>query len=332
MRNIRVNTVLDFDDNKEKDIIDFVNELNKRHKFGMFITALIRIAYDSSNGALNRTFIEQLDSIGLSVERKEFFADVSKKVNDMESRVNAIYNMVFKIYALSLLPSKIGIKQKAENSLLAEFVIEKQLSELREILGIRNIMSVYTSNRLCDKKKEAEELLDYIIEKYSDIINVLKDELQPRVVLSNSSEETYNKIEDSVEENSDTESHEVEIFNKSDIGNVNDTYNEQVINITEPEIEHNENEVNEEENKNEGVNSTSVNEFNMNDSALMQKLFEMQQMLMQQMAQNTNTQNTNTQNTNTKNTNTKNTVKNTDSTMISVDDSEKESILSLMDI
>lgn len=183
-------------------------------------------------------------------------------------------------------------------------------------------MSVYTSNRLCDKKKEAEELLDYIIEKYSDIINVLKDELQPRVVLSNSSEETYNKIEDSVEENSDTESHEVEIFNKSDIGNVNDTYNEQVVNITEPEIEHNENEVNEEENKNEGVNSTSVNEFNMNDPALMQKLFEMQQMLMQQMAQNTNT----------KNTNTKNTVKNTDSTMISVDDSEKESILSLMDI
>lgn len=68
----------------------------------------------------------------------------------------------------------LGLEEKADNELMAQFVIEKQLKELQDALGISLTSSVFASNRKQDIEKIADDALEYIIESYSGIVNELK--------------------------------------------------------------------------------------------------------------------------------------------------------------
>lgn len=236
---IRVNTMLSFDEEQEKDIIQVVDGLVSSHRIGQFMSVLIRMAVDNpeilekgNDKFAEGTLAAQIEKTGLSASRYNFFKAASKEVDDMKAKVDKIYDMVLKTYELALMGKYLGLEEKSKNEILANFVIQKQLKELQDTLGIQLTSSVFASNKAADTEKLAEDMLEYIISSYDNIISQLKENLtvQPVVMqqsvqqipvqsnsisnVANSNAETHVKVENN---NTAEEDNEVIDFGSEDL-------------------------------------------------------------------------------------------------------------------
>ena len=132
-------------------------------------TCALPISYEK--GAV----IKALDEAGIFYSRKNFFDSLTKEVNLMKQKVDKMYEMVLKTYILGQMGKKLGLEEKADNLLMAQFVVEKQLKEIQDLLGITLGSSVLASNKKQEVEKIADNALEYIIESYSGIMNELKN-------------------------------------------------------------------------------------------------------------------------------------------------------------
>lgn len=179
--NIRLGSQLSFDEHQEADIIKALETMNASHKSGQFISNLIRIAFDcpeimdNNSGKYEKgAIIKAMENSGLSYNRQAFMYQITKEVDAMKKKVDEMYSIVLKTYMLGQMGKHIGLEQKADNELMAQFIIEKQLKELQDTLGISLTSSIFASNRKQDIEKIANDSLEYIIESYSGIVNELK--------------------------------------------------------------------------------------------------------------------------------------------------------------
>ena len=179
--NIRLGSQLTFDEEQEADIIKAVEAMNASHKSGQFISNLIRIAFDcpeimdNNNGKYEKgAILKAMENTGLSYNRQAFMYQITKEVDAIKQKVDKMYDMVLKTYILGQMGKQIGLVEKADNELMAQFIVEKQLKELQDTLGISLTSSVLASNKKKDTEKIANEALEYIIESYSGIVNELK--------------------------------------------------------------------------------------------------------------------------------------------------------------
>lgn len=193
-RSIRFGSQLTFDEDKEKDIIDTIDTLNSSHKMGQFMSNLIRLAFDNpeilrvgADGLEKQAMLQQVESSGMSVSRQRFMSGVSSEISDMKKKVDEVYNMVFKLYTLALMNKHLEIEKKSDNSLRATFVLERQLRQLQDSLGVNIGDAVYESDKVTDVHARAEDCLEYIIEAYDGIIDEMKQAIvvgqQPQVVV-----------------------------------------------------------------------------------------------------------------------------------------------------
>lgn len=189
--NIRLGCQLSFDEQQEADIIKAIEKLNATHKAGQFMSNIVRLAFDcpdimdKSSGAYEKgAVIKALDEAGIFYSRKNFFDSLTKEVNIMKQKVDKMYEMVLKTYILGQMGKKLGLEEKADNLLMAQFVVEKQLKEIQDLLGITLGSSVLASNKKQEVEKIGDNALEYIIESYSGIMNELQKMIttQPVVV------------------------------------------------------------------------------------------------------------------------------------------------------
>lgn len=179
LQSIRLGSTLTFDDEKEKDIIDAINKMNSCHKTGLFMSNLIRAAVDcpellkrSSNGAISAEVLEQ---VGVSEKRKEFFGEISRKLDEVKVKADKIYDLAFKMYVSALMGKQLGLEERSKNTLATEFMLEQNISELKKVVG--GPISTFESNKLKSVDNRAKECLAYIIETYSGIVEELKNSL-----------------------------------------------------------------------------------------------------------------------------------------------------------
>lgn len=188
--NIRLGCQLSFDEQQEADIIKAIEKLNATHKAGQFMSNIVRLAFDcpdimdKSSGAYEKgAVIKALDSAGIFYSRKNFFDSLTKEVNLMKQKVDKMYEMVLKTYILGQMGKKLGLEEKADNLLMAQFVVEKQLKEIQDLLGITLGSSVLASNKKQEVEKIGDNALEYIIESYSGIMNELQNMITTQPVL-----------------------------------------------------------------------------------------------------------------------------------------------------
>lgn len=179
--NIRLGSQLSFDDEQEKDLIAVIEQLNANHKMGQFVSHLLRIALENpeimevKNGKYEKgAIIKQMELAGMSYNRKQFFTDVTKNLADMKKKIDTIYDMTMKMYVLAQMGKHLGLEEKANNSLMTTFVLEKQLKDIQDSLGVILSDSVYASNKIDASHSKANDTLEYIIETYDNILNELK--------------------------------------------------------------------------------------------------------------------------------------------------------------
>ncbi|MBO5389284.1 MAG: hypothetical protein J6A59_14370 [Lachnospiraceae bacterium] len=183
--NIRLGSMLSFDEEQERDIISAIEALNASHQTGKFLSNLIRIALenpeilDVKDGKYEKgVIIKQMDSLGMTYGRYQFINSITKEVDTMKKKVDDIYNMVLKVYMLSQMGKHLGLEQKSDNLLSATFILEKQVKELQDTLGIALTSSAFIANKKDDAKKRADDALEYILDTYSDIVSELKARLE----------------------------------------------------------------------------------------------------------------------------------------------------------
>lgn len=232
--NIRLGSQLTFDDEKEQDLITVIEQLNKSHKIGQFISHLLRLAIENpdivevKNGQCEKGEIMRLmDAYGISYNRDKFFKDITKEVADMKKKIDSIYELSYKTYMLALMGKQLGLEEKSNNALMADFILERQLKDIQDKLGLIIYDQVYASNKLDDTHERANEALEYIIESYSGIVNELKSSIQPVQVVQSISnnventvaEESNNsvKVENTSTDNKEAEDDEIIDFGDADL-------------------------------------------------------------------------------------------------------------------
>ena len=223
-KTIRLNTSLTFDAEKEADIVEFIEKLNSGHKTGQFISTLFRIAIDcpeilnkTNNSYALSTAVNQMNYSGLSAIRKKFVSEIVRQIDDMKAKVDSIYEKSVHIYMLGKMGKQLELDNKNDNILAAQFILERQLKELQDTLGVSLKDNVYASNKLQNTKDVGDAAFEYIIESYYNIINEMKSNIMASksLVLSsigdtpanNATTETIkNDTSVSVEENKKDES------------------------------------------------------------------------------------------------------------------------------
>lgn len=180
--NVRLGCQLVFDEEQEKDIIDAVHELTSSHKLGQFISNVLRLAFDNpevievKNGKTHKgTVLKAMEACGLTYDRNKYINQLNREIMQLKKKVDSIYEMSMKMYMLGLMNKHIGIEQKADNMMQASFILEKQLRDIQNKLGVSKLSDVYASNKLDRAHDLADEAMEFIIEAYDGIITELKE-------------------------------------------------------------------------------------------------------------------------------------------------------------
>lgn len=185
----KLGCTISFDKNKEKDIIDKIEYLLSRHKLGWFISNLIRIAFDSpysleSKAELNKLF-KEINENDMLLDRKRFFEKLAKEIEEMRHKIDEIYDMSLKMMLLAQFGKQLGLEKKAENTMAAQFILQKQINDLCETLGISTLNNVYASDKVKNVKKYADEVMEYILTAYDNMITEMSLHLSNLIEMKN---------------------------------------------------------------------------------------------------------------------------------------------------
>mgnify|MGYP001040007755 CR=1 FL=1 len=205
-RTIRLGSTLSFDEEKEKDIIDAIETLSRSHKLGELVSHIIRVAFDNpgdleSREKLNKAF-EEVSRLGMSRNRFEFFQQVSRTIEEMKAKVDTMYDMNLKLLTLAQFGKRLGIEERTDSMLAAQFVLQKQIDVIANTLGITHPNHTYYSNKIQETHEKADDILVYILESYDNIINELKESLVGGVNTVTDVSEESNKTDREMEDRS----------------------------------------------------------------------------------------------------------------------------------
>lgn len=180
-RDVRLGSTVRLDEEKDKDVIETIDNLSDTRKLGEFLVRLIRIYSANEKGFETREALAKqvadIKAIGVEPKRAEFFESVSKEMNDMKKKVDTVYDMCLDIYTMNKFGKAIGLVERTDNLLMSNFLIERQFKELVEVLGVNDVNTMFTSNKIVNTKDRADKSLEYIINSYSGIVNELKSNL-----------------------------------------------------------------------------------------------------------------------------------------------------------
>lgn len=180
---VRLGSTISFDESKEKDVIELVTALTKRHKLGDFIGNLLKDFCD--NPELYATAVEKASALGISPCRKKFFFTVSKEVDEMKSKVDAIYETSLKLLVAAEFRKQMGLSDQTDNILAAQFVLQHQLNQLSDSLGISPNSHPFNSNKIIEAHERADDILKYIIDSYGSIVDELRSNMMREIAIGN---------------------------------------------------------------------------------------------------------------------------------------------------
>ena len=175
----RLGGTLDFDPNREKYIVDKINELSGSGQLSKYLQTLIRLAFETPE-AVGRTdkLVNEVIALGGTPCAREFFSNGNKEIAEMHRKIDEIYNMCLQMYTLCQFGKVTGLEKKVENTAKAEFMLERQVDRLCDTLGIRD-MRLFESCKIASVESKSADVLEFIINHYDGIVNEIKAEHTP---------------------------------------------------------------------------------------------------------------------------------------------------------
>lgn len=169
MEKAKFTGTISLDEGKELDLIKYLEHLRDTRRMGDFVSSCVRACWD--NQELYKQTLASDSTYGTQL-RKGYFDNIENKILDMRNKVDKIYELAFNVYTLALMGKRLGIEERAENSLKAQFILQKQINDIARALSINTLM--FESDRLQDTKHKAEQILEYIINSYDGLLGELQ--------------------------------------------------------------------------------------------------------------------------------------------------------------
>ena len=194
MEKVKFNSIVSLDRGQELDLIEYLEHLRDTRRMGDYISSCVKACWDNpelfkQTIALDNTYTTQL--------RKGYFDNIQNRLLEMRNKVDKIYELAFNVYTLALMGKRLGIEERAENSLKAQFILQKQINDIARALSINTLM--FESDRLQDTKHKAEQILEYIINSYDSLLAELKISYTLPI-----KEETQVEVKEHIEEKEQT--------------------------------------------------------------------------------------------------------------------------------
>ena len=176
---VKMNGNLRFDPIREDYIIEKLDWLRSHNKLSNYINTLLRLSFETPE-LLNQNveLLEKLQSYGVSPCAKEFFDEKSKEVTEMHRKVDAIYQMCSEMYTLVKFGKALGLDRKVESTARAEFMLERQITDMCRTLGIAD-RNTFQSVKIPNVEEQAAKSLEYIITHYDGIVQEIKADMSP---------------------------------------------------------------------------------------------------------------------------------------------------------
>lgn len=198
-KQIKISANITLDSQKEADIIEQVESLIANRQLSNFVTNLIKFGLENPS-LLEKANIDR-SQVLMVHSRTQFFADIKHRIEEMDKRIYQIEAMALNTYELSKFGKAIGLKEKTENCLRAEFILKRQLREIKSVLGYSDMD--FSSNwskvdaELKDIEEKADTFMEYVILHYDGIIQEIVNEDSREVVRGS----THTEKEDTRKEN-----------------------------------------------------------------------------------------------------------------------------------
>lgn len=167
---MKLGATLKFNTEKEQDIIMTVDGLKQKHKLGAFISNIIRAAVEHPE-VFEQAGVKVSEG-GMSNERKDFFDKANADIIQMGKKIDRIYQMGVEILSLAKANKMLGIEDKGNNLMRAQFVLQKQMNEMCRTLGIETLL--YESNMEDNISRTVDEVMEFLVEAYDGIFTELK--------------------------------------------------------------------------------------------------------------------------------------------------------------
>jgi hypothetical protein len=181
---IKLNCVLDFNSKGERDLISQLEKKRARHKLGEFVSVCIKACYENPD-VLVKAGYSSSEAVGLTEARNNFLRTVDNHMKELNRKVDDIFKMAYTLYTAYKFGKSIGTEGKTTAVMQAGFILEKQLKEICSTLGLPSSMYLYESNKFEDKDRYADEVLEYLIEKYSNIVSEIEAGISARKTSTN---------------------------------------------------------------------------------------------------------------------------------------------------
>lgn len=175
-KKIRRGPSLQFDEVKEKDIIEEVERYSSKHKLGELMTHLFRIYFDSpelyNDKDKLKAMVEYLNSAGITPQRRAFFNEVRSDLDTLHKQIDEIYKLAYSDHVLAKMGNRIGLEDRSKETLRAQFLLQRRLRAIEAKLD--DYSTGVFASELKHTEEEEEKILEHIILSYSGIISELK--------------------------------------------------------------------------------------------------------------------------------------------------------------
>lgn len=175
---IRINSLLTFDTEKEADVIEFIQDLTSQHKLGRMIAYLLRLACETPEVLENREklipILQQMQDLNVTPKRNKMYQEYAKLLLEMKQKINDIYNMTEKLYTLALANKALGLEDRSKELLAAQFVLKHQTDVIEKKIGADALNFMYDSATMQNALDRANEVMQTLIETHGEVFNELK--------------------------------------------------------------------------------------------------------------------------------------------------------------
>lgn len=166
---VKLGATLTFDFEIEKDIVAQVEKLKSQHKLGEFISNALRVVFEHPE--LLEKEAKSLEDFKLTDNRKLFHEYVEDKIEKTAVKINETYKLAYELHSLAKFNKKFDMYETSKNILASQFIIAKQVEDLKKILGVTTLEQTVNLHKV---NTNIDDVLEYIIMCHGEIVEEIR--------------------------------------------------------------------------------------------------------------------------------------------------------------
>lgn len=164
---------LNFDPDKDKYIIQFLENLKESRKLQEFLKVAVEMIVEEPEMVSNKVefenFIRAFMQFSGSLPKDKFIQESKREIREMQRKIDSIYEKTIELYMLAQCGKRNGLEDKSKNTMSAQFIAQQQVNSLNKLLGT-DITTEYASSKVKEQTEWADKTVAFILDSYDGLM------------------------------------------------------------------------------------------------------------------------------------------------------------------